>query len=138
MLAASARSISAKKNARIFEEGASADCCFVLTAGRARVVLGGWSDAEIILGVVRPKTLVGEIALFNRSTRSASLVAAEDCQLLRIPMTSFERLRQNARFEDRLVAHVVATLLHADDLRKARGTAAVSSFRGRSTRSSPT
>jgi CRP-like cAMP-binding protein len=114
-LAATARSVSAKRHSRIFEEGDAADSCFVLTSGRARVVLGGWGDTEIILGAVKPKMLVGEIALFNRSTRSASLVASEDCHLLRIPLTSFERLRKNSAFENRLIAHVAGTLLHANE-----------------------
>ena len=110
MLASTARSVTATKHARMFEEGSHGDCCFVLTSGRARVVLGGASDSEITLGTIKPKDLVGEIALLNRSTRSATLVAVEDCHFIRIPAESFEKLRSNMRFEDRIIAHLTTTL----------------------------
>ena len=38
MVAASSRSVPAKKGARVFEEGALADCCQVLTSGKAKLV----------------------------------------------------------------------------------------------------
>lgn len=115
MVAAASHAVTARKHTRVLEEGAPADCCLVLTSGRVRVVLGGWGDTEIVLGVVKPKSLLGEIALFNRSTRSASLVAAEDCHFIHIPAACFERLRTNRRFEDRVASHVIATLLRAND-----------------------
>jgi CRP/FNR family cyclic AMP-dependent transcriptional regulator len=111
MLTSTSRSASAKKNTRIFEEGAPADCCLILTSGRARVVLSSWGDTEIVLGVLKPKSLAGEIALFNRSTRSASVIAAEDCHFIRIPLASFDKLRKNPQFEDKVVSHVISTLL---------------------------
>lgn len=115
MLASAARSVAFKKGARIFEEGAVADCCFVLTAGRARVVLAGNSGTEILLHVVTPPGLVGEIALLDRSTRSASLVAVEACYLIRIPAAALDALRKRPAFEERLVAALVSTLRESDD-----------------------
>ena len=116
-LAPTIRAVAARKNARVFEQGAPADCCFVLTSGLARVMFGGWSDTEIVFSTVRPRDLVGEIALLNRSTRSASLVAVENCHFLRIPSTSFDTLRKNPRFEDKVVAHIISTLMETDDAR---------------------
>lgn len=114
-LAAACRSVVFKKGARIFEEGAPADCCFVLTAGRAQVVLSGNSGAEILLHIVLPAGLVGEVALLDRSHRSASLVAAEQCHLIKIPIASLETLRRNPGFEDKLVARLVTRLRESDD-----------------------
>jgi CRP-like cAMP-binding protein len=114
-LAASARAVAYKKGARIFEEGAPADCCYVLISGKARVVLAGNSGTEILLHILTPPALVGEIALLDRSTRSASLVAADPCHLIWIPSSIFETLRQDPAFEHRLVAGLVATLRRADD-----------------------
>ena len=124
MLASTARSVTAKKNARIFEEGAPGDCCFVLTSGRARVVLTAAGDSEITLGTLKPKDLVGEMALLNRSTRSASLVATETCHFIRIPAESFDKLRKNSLFEDKVVAQLIATVREAND--QVRGIAPVS------------
>jgi CRP/FNR family cyclic AMP-dependent transcriptional regulator len=115
MLASTSRSLSAKKNARLFDEGAPADCCYVLTLGNAKVVLSGSAGTEIVLGTVSPKSLVGEVALLDRASRSASLIATTPCHLIRIPIASFERLRSNAGFERKVVAHVVALLRAAND-----------------------
>jgi CRP-like cAMP-binding protein len=114
-LAASARLISFKKGARIFEEGAPADCCYVLTSGKARMVLYGSSGTEILLQIVAPPALIGEIALLDHSTRSASLIASEPCHLLRIPAAALHALRQDPQFEDRLVRGLIENLRAAED-----------------------
>jgi CRP/FNR family cyclic AMP-dependent transcriptional regulator len=110
LLVSTVRSLSVRKNTRVFEEGAAADCCYMLTSGRARVVVAGEGDGEIVLGTVRPRTLVGELALFDRAPRSASLVAVEPSHFIVIPAASFDALRRNPAFERRVVARVVATL----------------------------
>jgi CRP/FNR family transcriptional regulator, cyclic AMP receptor protein len=115
MLVSSARSVSFKKGARVFEEGSPADCCFVLTSGRARVVLAGSGDTEILLNILTPPALIGEIGLLDHSTRSASLIAAEPCHLIRISGAAFQSLRANRTFEDRLVAGLVSTVRRSDD-----------------------
>jgi len=115
MIASAARPVAYKKGARIFEEGSTADCCYILTGGKARVVLAGNSGTEILLHILMPPALVGEIALLDRSTRSASLVAAEPCHLLRIPAAVLETLRRDPAFEHRLVGGLIATLRRSDD-----------------------
>jgi len=113
--AARAHSMSRKKGARIFEEGSSGDSCYVLTSGRAKVVLSGQAASEVILGTVEPFELVGELALIDRSPRSAGLVAIEDCQLIQLPSAAFLELRRNGAFEDKLVAHVATMLRRATE-----------------------
>ena len=126
MLASSARSVTVKKHARMFEEGNPGDCCYVLTSGYARVVLSGAGDSEITLATIKPKDLVGELALLNRSTRTATLVADQDSHFIRIPAESFEKLRKNSRFEDKIIAHITRTLREAND--QVRGIAPVSTM----------
>jgi CRP/FNR family transcriptional regulator, cyclic AMP receptor protein len=115
MLVASAHSVSFKKGARIFEEGSPADYCFVLTSGRARVVLAGSGGTEILLNILTPPALFGEIGLLDHSTRSASLVAAEPCHVIRISGAAFQSLRANRPFEDRLIAGLLSTVRRSDD-----------------------
>ena len=103
-----------KKTARVFEEGSSAESCFVLTSGRAKIVLSG-PDSEVILGIIEPLALIGELALLDNSTRSAGLVAVDDCHFIRITKESFRRLRNNSVFEDKLVAQVATTLRRANE-----------------------
>lgn len=114
-LASSARLTSFKKGARIFEEGAAADCCYVLTSGRARVVLSGSNGTEILLHILAPPVLVGEIALLDNATRSASLIASEPCHLLRIPAPALQALRKDPEFEDRLVRGLIRILRASED-----------------------
>ena len=114
-LAAGARSVAVRKNARVFEEGAMADCCLVLTSGRAKVVLSGDNGSDILLRIISATSLVGEVALLDRSTRSASLVAIEPCHFIRIPAALFEQLRRNAGFENKMVARVASMLRDVSD-----------------------
>src|SRR5262245_33791345 len=114
-LAGGARSVAVRKNARVFEEGGPADCCLVLTSGRAKVVLSDDNGSDILLRIIRAVSLVGEVALLDRSTRSASLVAMEPCHFIRIPAPLFEQLRRNVEFESRMVARVASMLRDASD-----------------------
>jgi len=110
-----ARALPRRKGARIFEEGSPADCCLVLTSGRAKVALSGAGGAEITLGFVEPFNVVGEMGLLDGSPRSASLIAIEECQFIRIPAQAFHALRRNPAFADRLLSHVSSTLRKAND-----------------------
>lgn len=102
-----------KKEARIFSEGESADNCFVFTSGRGKIVTCGRDGTEIILNIVEPLELVGELALLDGSTRSATLAAMRPSELIVIPRTSFLTLRRNRAFEDQLMLHVAAMLRRA-------------------------
>lgn len=115
MVASTSRLLTTKKGARIFEEGTPADCCYVLTSGRAKLVLSAEGGTEIILGVLNPKDLVGEVALLDHSDRSADLIATEESHFIRIPKTSFDALRRNFRFEERIVTHAMSLLRGAND-----------------------
>jgi CRP/FNR family transcriptional regulator, cyclic AMP receptor protein len=104
------------KNQIIFDEGDSADFLLVLTKGRAKVVLVGDGAEEIILNLIEPFRVVGEIALLDRSTRSARLVAVEDCQFIKLPVTSFDALRTtNQAFATKVIVNVTSTLRESND-----------------------
>ena len=109
-LASAAQSNWYRKGARIFEEGASGDCCFVLTAGRLRVVLNSEGGGESVVNEIVPGDLVGEVALLDGYPRSAALVASEKSHLIAIPAKAFDVLRRNPAFERDLVAQVIARL----------------------------
>ena len=120
--AKTARLLVKKKAARICEEGSVADCCYVLTSGRLKVVLSGPGDVEFILAMLEPFAVIGEIALLDNSVRSAGLVAVEDSRLMSIPRASFQALRRNVQFEDQLVAQVTSTLRRATEQLRAMYT----------------
>ena len=115
-IAETAVTLRRAKNQIIFDEGDSADFLLVLTKGRAKVVLLGDSAEEIILNLIEPFRVVGEIALLDRSTRSARLVAIEDCQFIKLPVTSFDALRNsNEAFATKIIANVTAMLRESND-----------------------
>jgi CRP/FNR family transcriptional regulator, cyclic AMP receptor protein len=104
------------RNQIIFDEGDSADFLLVLAQGRAKVVLVGDGAEEIILNFIEPFRVVGEIALLDGSTRSARLVALEDCQFIKLPVTSFDALRTgNQAFATSVIMHVTSTLRESND-----------------------
>jgi CRP-like cAMP-binding protein len=126
LLAASTASLTAQKHARVFEEGAPGDCCYVMTAGEAHVVLSADGDTEMLVATIRPRMIVGELALLDGSPRSASLVATQLCRFIRIPATAFDELRRNPTFEQRLVKHVATRLRETNE--QVRGVALGSSI----------
>jgi CRP-like cAMP-binding protein len=104
------------KNQIIFDEGDPGDFLLVLTSGRAKVVLVGESGQEIILSFIEPFHIVGELAPLDGSTRSARLVALEDCQFIKLPVGSFEGLRTSSRaFATKVMAHLTATLRESNE-----------------------
>jgi CRP-like cAMP-binding protein len=114
-VASSVRSAVFRKGARIFEEGAAADCCYVLIAGRAKVVQNTADGDEHLVTDVIPGDLSGEIALLDGFPRSAALVAAEVSEFFVIPAAVFHTLRKNPAFERRLVGHVTSRLRDRTD-----------------------
>jgi len=115
-IAETAVTLRRARNQIIFDEGDSADFLLVLMKGRAKVVLVGDGAEEIILNFVEPFRIVGEIALLDRSTRSARLVALEDCQFVKVPVTSFDALRtSNQTFAAKVIANVTSTLRESND-----------------------
>src|SRR6476660_2377464 len=104
------------KNQIIFDEGDSADFLLVLTRGRAKVVLVGDGAEEIILNLIEPFRVVGEIALLDRSRRSARLVALDECQFIKLSVASFDALRnRNQAFAAKVIANVTSTLRESND-----------------------
>jgi len=115
-IAETAVTLRRARNQIIFDEGDSADFLLVLTKGRAKVVLVGDGAEEIILNLIEPFRVLGEIALLDRSTRSARLVALEDCQFIKLPVTSFDTLRTtNQAFATKVIMNVTSTLRESND-----------------------
>ena len=69
----------ARAGTAILKEGAPANGVIVLTEGRAKVVIAGQKGQDIILAIVEPLSVVGELALLDRSPRSSSRRATASC-----------------------------------------------------------
>ncbi len=76
----------------IVREGDEADAFYVVVSGRARAVKTRDVGAEIPLTVLRPGDGFGEIGLLQRATRTATVRASSDVELLRLDRSVFEAL----------------------------------------------
>ncbi len=65
------------------------DGAYVIVRGHFKVMNTGVDGREITLGIMGPGEVFGEIALLDRGTRSASVVALQDGKLLAISQKAF-------------------------------------------------
>src|SRR6267378_4200500 len=76
----------------IVREGEPADALYVLTSGRARVVKRGDDGEEVPLNVLRARDVFGEMALLERTTRTATVRASSDVEVWRLDRAVFDEL----------------------------------------------
>jgi NTE family protein len=78
----------------IMREGDAADGLFIVRSGRVDVIDEG--PPEILVRVLRRGDVLGELALLREGTRSASVRARRDTELLELGRAGFEALIQEA------------------------------------------
>ncbi|HME01912.1 MAG TPA: patatin-like phospholipase family protein [Solirubrobacteraceae bacterium] len=74
----------------LFREGDSADCAYIVQAGRIEIVSEG--TQREVLRTIKRGGIVGELALLRRTARSASARAIRDCELLELSREDFEQM----------------------------------------------
>jgi CRP-like cAMP-binding protein len=80
----------------IVREGDDADAFYVLTSGRARVVKQGADGQEVTLAMLGPGDTFGETGLLERSTRTATVRASGDVEVLRLDRAAVRRAAGHA------------------------------------------
>jgi len=65
----------------IFHEGEIGDCAYIIESGAVEISTR-CAGEKLVLAVRRTGEIFGEMAIVDNKPRSASAVAAEDCQLL--------------------------------------------------------
>ena len=73
----------------IFEQGGTADCVFVLRAGRVRVSATAGDGEEVVLAERGPGELLGELSGIDGQSRSASVTAVDEESGLTVPLRAF-------------------------------------------------
>ena len=73
----------------IFEQGGTADCVFVLRAGRVRVSATAGDGEEVVLAARGPGELLGELSGIDGKSRSASVTAVDEVSGLVVPLRAF-------------------------------------------------
>lgn len=76
----------------LMHEGASARSVLILRSGRVKVVATGRNGRRALLAIRIPGDVIGEMSAVDGRPRSATVVALDPVQLLRVPDDSFARL----------------------------------------------
>ncbi len=98
--------------ATIFSEGDPADRMYVVDSGSVSLVTG-----DTVLEVVGPGAIFGELAVIDRSPRSASAVVESDCELVTIDKRRFWFLVQETPYFAEIVMRVMADRLRRETAR---------------------
>lgn len=97
-----AEPVACATNARIINEGDEADCIYFVAEGYVKVYINRFASTQE-LSWIGPGQYFGEMGVLNNQKRSASIVAATDCRLLRVTKADFLRmLRESPEFSQRL------------------------------------
>jgi CRP-like cAMP-binding protein len=91
LLAFTSQSLTFESGEILFREGDAADAAYVILAGEIEIV-GENERGSVVYGTLGPNALVGELAVFTNSTRTATLRAKGRLQVLRIADEKFIKL----------------------------------------------
>ncbi len=106
----------------IFREGAPADSMYVLLEGTAEILLGGSAIEQ-----AGPGALLGEMALIDEGTRTATVRAVTPCKLVPIDKPRFQLLvAQTPDFATHVMKVMCERLRRANRLVAARSSSSTS------------
>ncbi len=84
---------SLPKGQAIFNQGDAPDAMYFVRSGWVSVEISIETGRKVRLKKMGPGTVFGEMGLFTSDARTASVVAAENCQLLRLSTQTLEAMR---------------------------------------------
>ncbi|MBK5107314.1 MAG: cyclic nucleotide-binding domain-containing protein [Anaerolineales bacterium] len=90
-------------------EGDEGKCMFVIQEGEVEVLIAGENDKEIRLGVRGEGEFFGEMAIFDRDVRSATVKALGDARVLTVDKKNFMR---RVHEDPSLAFRLVETMSH--------------------------
>jgi len=68
----------------VFHEGDPGQQVYVVIRGQLRVVTASGDGRDMVLAILGPEEVIGEVALLDGRERTATVIAAADCELLAI------------------------------------------------------
>jgi CRP/FNR family transcriptional regulator, cyclic AMP receptor protein len=92
----------------IVREGETGDCMYVVQAGQVEV-LQGKENKEVRLAVLNEGDFFGEMSIFEREVRSATVRAIGEVRVLTVEKKNFLRRIQE---DPSLAYHIVQTMSH--------------------------
>ena len=111
VVAAEFRERRAKRNQVLFQEGDSGESLLIVVSGRLKVSLENTDGEEVILALLGPGHVVGELSLLDELPRSATVTAIEATAMLTLPRTRFlNTLRTHPSVLDAVLQTLAARL----------------------------
>ena len=90
-------------------EGEVGNCMYVIQEGQVEVVIKGEDDREVRLGVRKEGEFIGEMAIFDRDVRSATVRALGEARVLTVDKKNFMR---RVHEDPSLAFRLVETMSH--------------------------
>jgi len=103
-----------KKGQMLFEEGDHGDIAYVIDSGEIEILKTS-EDRQVLLNVLNPGDVVGEIALLDESPRMAGARAGSDTTLLAIKKTTFDDLLDNSSSFARAMFDIVVARMRSTE-----------------------
>ena len=101
---------------RVFHEGDTGDACYIVREGVCRVTREHSDGRAITLANLTKGDIFGELAMLDGETRSASVEALEDAELLALPATDVKALlRDHPELAVKLVEALTRRLRQANE-----------------------
>lgn len=106
---------SVPRGAMLMAEGDPTDSLYMIISGRLKVMMGDAEGKEVILALLGPGEIVGEMGLIDDSPRSATVIAIEPSELLSISKREFHKcLAENFDMAMGVMRGLVRRLREAD------------------------
>ncbi len=95
------------KREQLIHSGVSGDAVFVLVQGAVQIYNITSEGKEVVLKVVKPGEMFGEVVLFERETYPASAIALKNSQLFSFKRTDFLNLLDERAFRDAFISQIM-------------------------------
>ena len=106
---------SVPRGSMLMAQGDQTDSLYIIISGRLKVMMGDAEGKEVILAMLGPGEIVGEMGLIDDSPRSATVTAVEPSELLSISKREFRRcLAENFDMAMGVMRGLVRRLREAD------------------------
>jgi CRP/FNR family transcriptional regulator, cyclic AMP receptor protein len=98
-----------RKDEVVFAQGDPADAVFYVRNGTVKLKVNSREGKEAVVGVLGPRSFVGEGCLTAQAVRMATAVAMDGCSVLKVDRTLMVRLlHEHANFGEAFLAHVLS------------------------------
>jgi len=105
----------------ILQQGDPSDSIFIVLSGRVRVVeTGAESDMDVVLGEFGAGEIFGELGILQNRPRSATVIALDETNCLKIPHADFLAALQNSTELCAALQQIIALRLEHTDFLVAR------------------